>query len=125
MRRRIPTVITNVQHDNPQGFNKAADGKVSVLPDVVTERFIPRKDVHLPDGYVPLVDADTAPIQEVWTSRNKVFKLDDDVEAEATNQIWQRISDEKAKYCEHKFFQDTAGAPRLYLRWIDLSYKVN
>jgi hypothetical protein len=97
---------------------------ISSLPDVPREREKARIEVHVESPSVPMIDGETNPVRERWRARHQVFDLSDPNQVSASELVLQAIVDERAKPCEHRFFTDNAGVPKLYLRWIDLSYHV-
>ena len=95
---------------------------------VPVARVKPRPTVAVPDGQIPLIAPDAPDHEKVQynlTARVKVFDLSDAAQRAECEEVWQKISDGLAKYCEHRteFIAHESKFVQL-LRWADLDYKL-
>ncbi len=102
---------------------------INLPKGVPTARYIPPPQITVPVGQeLPLIDSnhpDGRKVQEVWTARVQVFDMSKAADASEVEQIWQRVTDGRAKMAEFQTNFDPKRATYVsLLRWIDLTFKL-
>lgn len=94
---------------------------VPMTPGVKTVRFQAPREVELPNGHVPLInpkDPDHAQVQERWIAHCRQFKLWDETECEAYEEVFQQVCDGLAQISEQKTeFVPSQPGYLAFLRW--------
>jgi hypothetical protein len=90
-------------------------------------RHVPRPEVNVPQGELPLIPKDAGPdkaVQEVWTAHVKTFDLSNEEQCSQYEAIWQRVTDGQARVSPDAKVEFHDGKYIAYLRWADFSYKL-
>jgi hypothetical protein len=77
---------------------------------------------------IPLIDPKgpkEAQVKEYWTAKVRTFRLSEDADRQAYEDIWQAVCDGLAVVSEHRLdFDATNSCYLAFLRWASISYKV-
>jgi hypothetical protein len=90
-------------------------------------RHVPRPEIEVPPGELPLIPKDAPPeksVQELWKAQVRTFDLSDEEQRLAYEAVWQRVTDGLAKVSPDHRIDFHNGKYIAYLRWADFSYKL-